>query len=75
MWNKYFFRFEDGDNLYNEKINKVFKDLNNKIDTKDKIIDELINFINKNCKEDTIDSLSQETKNLIKEKMKNKEKI
>ena len=28
LWSKYFFRFEEGDNCYDEKINKVVNDLN-----------------------------------------------
>ena len=72
LWNKYFFRFENGDNNYDEKITKVFKDLNNKIEKDKIIIDDLIKFINKNCPKADLSSLNDETKNSLKGKLKNK---
>ena len=72
LWNKYFFRFENGDNNYDEKITKVFKELNNKIEKDKNIIDDLVKFINKNCSKADLNSLNEETKNLLKGKLKNK---
>ena len=72
LWNKYFFRFESGDNIYDEKITKVFKELNNKIEKDKIIIEDLINFINKNCPRADLNSLREDSKNLIKGKMKKK---
>ena len=70
LWNKYFFRFEDGDNCYDEKITKVVKDLKSII-SKDKIIiNDLVNFINKKCPEADITSLTEECQDLIRKKSK-----
>ena len=71
LWNKFFFRFENGDNNYDEKITKVFKDLGDKMEKDKNIIDDLVNFINKNCPKADLNDLSEDTKNLIKGKLKN----
>ena len=47
LWTKYFFRFEEGDNCYDEKIAKVVNDLNNNLKKSKDITNELVNFINK----------------------------
>ena len=65
LWSKYFFRFEDGDDYYNEKISKVINDLNNKNINNTKIINELITFIKKECPSADISSLSKECQKLI----------
>ena len=65
LWTKYFYRFEEGDNCYNEIITKVVKDLNNKNNKNIKMIDELINFIKKECPKADISSLSKDCQKLI----------
>ena len=70
LWTKYFFRFEEGDNCYDEKIAKVVKDLNNNLKKSKDITNELVNFINKKCPGVDISGLSEETQNLIKKKAK-----
>ena len=70
LWSKYFLRFEDGDNCYDEKINKVVNDLNNTIKKDKEIINDLINFINKKCSGVDISSLSENCQNLIKKKLR-----
>ena len=70
LWSKYFFRFEDGDICYNEKITKVIKDLNNTIKKDKDMINDLIYFINKKCPGVDISSLNAECQNLIKKQSK-----
>ena len=71
LWNKYFFRFEDGENCFEETIIKAYNNLNNSAKKDKEIINELVNFINKKCSGKDINSLSEDCKNLIK-KSKNK---
>ena len=70
LWNKYFFRFEDGDNCYDEKITKVVNDLNITIKKDKEIINELIDLIYKKFPEVDTSSLSQDFQNIIKRKSK-----
>ena len=70
LWSKYFFRFEEGDNCYDEKINKVVNDLNNNIKKDKEMINEFVNFISKNCPNADISNLSEDCQNLIKKKLK-----
>ena len=70
LWNKYFFRFEEGDNCYDEKITKVLKDLNNSVKKSKEMTNELVNFINKKCPGIDTSCLSEEVQNLIKKKAK-----
>ena len=70
LWSKYFFRFEDGDNCYDEKITKVINDLNKTIKKDKEMINDLINFINRKCPGVDTSSLSADCQNLIKRKSK-----
>ena len=70
LWSKYFFRFEDGDNCYDEKITKVINDLNKTIKKDREMINDLINFINRKCPGVDTSSLSVDCQNLIKRKSK-----
>ena len=70
LWNKYFFRFEDGDNCFDEKITKAYNSLNKTAKRDKEIINELVNFINKKCPGIDIKSLSEDCQNLIKKKNK-----
>ena len=70
LWSKYFFRFEDGDNNYNEEITKVVNNLNNVIKKDKEMINDLVNFINKKCSGVDISSLKEECQTLIKKKQK-----
>jgi len=70
LWSKYFFRFEDGDDCYNEKITKIVNELNNNNRKSKEMVNELVNFINKKCPGVDISSLSEECQNLIKKKAK-----
>ena len=70
LWSKYFFRFEDGDNNYNEEITKVVNDLNNVIKKDKEMINDFVNFINKKCSGVDISSLKEECQTLIKKKQK-----
>ena len=65
LWNKYFFRFEDGDNCYEEQINKVVNNLNDTIKKDNEMINELVNFINKQCYGADLSDLSAECQKLI----------
>ena len=68
LWNKYFFRFEEGSTNYDDKFNKAFREMNNKINKDKKIIDELVKFINEKCSGVDINSLNDDCKNLLQEK-------
>ncbi len=70
LWNKYFFRFEEGDNCYDEKISKVFQDIKNTVSKDKKIINDLVSFINKKCQDADISGLTEECQNLIRRKSK-----
>ena len=70
LWSKYFFRFEDGDNCYDEKITRVVNDLNKTIKKDREMINDLINFINRKCPGVDTSSLSIDCQNLIKRKSK-----
>ena len=70
LWNKYFFRFEEGDNCYDEKISKVFQDIKNTVSKDKKIINDLVSFINKKCPDADISGLTEECQNLIRRKSK-----
>ena len=66
LWNRYFFRFEEGEDNYDEKVTKLANDLKNTIDKDKQMINELINFINKKCPKADISSLTSECQELIK---------
>ena len=66
LWSRYFYRFEEGEDNYDEKITKVTNDLKNTIKKDKEVINDLINFINKKCSKIDISSLSEECQNLIK---------
>ena len=70
LWGKYFFRFEDGDNCFNEKITKIVNDLNKTIKKDEDIINDLVNFINKKLPGVDVSSLNPDTQNLFKKKSK-----
>ena len=70
LWSKYFFRFEEGDNCYDEKITKIIKDMNNNLKKDKDIINDFVNFIIKKCPGVDISSLNEESQNLIKKKSK-----
>ena len=73
LWNKYFFRFEDGENCFDEKITKAYNNLNIASKKDKEIINDLVNFIIKKCPGKDINSLSEDCQNLIKKKkLKNK---
>ena len=66
LWNRYFFRFEEGEDDYDEKVTKLANDLKKTIDKDKQMINELINFINKKCPKVDISSLTSECQELIK---------
>ena len=70
LWGKYFFRFEDGDNCFDEKITKIVNDLNKTIKKDEDIINDLVNFINKKLPGVDVSSLNPDTQNLFKKKSK-----
>ena len=70
LWTKYFFRFEEGDENYEENVTKVFHDLNNTIKKDKEVINNLINFINKKCSGVDLSSLSEDCQTLIKKRSK-----
>jgi hypothetical protein len=47
LWSRYFFRFEEGEDDYDEKVTKLANNLKKTIDKDKQMINELINFINK----------------------------
>ena len=70
LWNKYFFRFEEGDNCYEENMTKAFNNLNNTVKKDKEIINNLIDFINTKCPNVDISCLNEECQKLIKKNSK-----
>ena len=65
LWNKYFYRFEEGDNNFNEIVGKKNKVISENMEKDKRIISDLVKVIVKNCKEVDLSGLCSDTKSLL----------